>query len=75
MGVAPRASRRSTTRSILAPTTRGVTTWRDFWKDQFAQHHGIVVATAFYENVERDGKNVVLEFRPNSAEPMLVACL
>jgi putative SOS response-associated peptidase YedK len=46
-----------------------------FWKGQFAQHHGIMVATAFYENVDRDGKNVVLEFKPATAKPMLVACL
>jgi putative SOS response-associated peptidase YedK len=45
------------------------------WKGLFAQHHGIIVATAFYENVDRDGKNVLLEFRPATAEPMLVACL
>jgi putative SOS response-associated peptidase YedK len=46
-----------------------------FWKGQFGHHHGIMVATCFYENVDRDGKNVVLEFRPDSAHPMLVACL
>jgi putative SOS response-associated peptidase YedK len=46
-----------------------------FWKGQFGYHHGIMVATCFYENVDRDGKNVVLEFRPNSAQQMLVACL
>ncbi len=34
-----------------------------------------MVATCFYENVDRDGKNVVLEFRPDSAQPMMVACL
>lgn len=46
-----------------------------FWKGQFTQHHGVMVATCFYENVDRDGKNVVLEFRPDSAQPMMVACL
>jgi putative SOS response-associated peptidase YedK len=46
-----------------------------FWKGQFGRHHGIMVATAFYENVDRDGKNAVLEFRPAMIEPMLVACL
>ena len=30
---------------------------------------------AFYENVQRDGKNVVLEFRPQPEQDMLVACL
>jgi hypothetical protein len=32
-------------------------------------------ADAFYENVDRDGSNVVLEFRPRPAQEMLVACL
>lgn len=46
-----------------------------FWRGQYGLHHGIMVATAFYENVDREGKNAVLEFRPNTAQPMLVACL
>jgi putative SOS response-associated peptidase YedK len=46
-----------------------------FWKGQFARHHAIMVANAFYENVDRGGKNAVLEFRPSMAEPMLVACV
>jgi putative SOS response-associated peptidase YedK len=29
----------------------------------------------FYENVSRDGQNVVLEFSPDDGQPMLVACL
>lgn len=29
----------------------------------------------FYENVDRDGKNAVLQFRPNGREDMIVACL
>jgi putative SOS response-associated peptidase YedK len=32
-------------------------------------------ADAFFENVKRDGTNVVLEFRPRPAQDMLVACL
>lgn len=46
-----------------------------FWRGQFGHTHAVMVATSFYENVDRDGKNVVLEFRPDLAEPMLVACL
>jgi len=46
-----------------------------FWKGQFGHTHGVMVAERFFENVQRDGKNVVLEFTPNSGEPMLVACL
>jgi putative SOS response-associated peptidase YedK len=58
-----------------------------FWKDLFGFRHGIMVVNAFYEIVsrhrmerrelrpgERD-ENVVLEFRPNPPEQMLVACL
>jgi putative SOS response-associated peptidase YedK len=46
-----------------------------FWRGTFGEFHGILAVHAFYENVERDGKNVVLEFRPQSQQNMLVACL
>ncbi|SMG39641.1 SOS response-associated peptidase family protein [Paraburkholderia susongensis] len=58
-----------------------------FWKPLFGCSHGILVASAFYENVSRakmEGRelaenekdeNVILEFRPNPAHDMLVACL
>jgi putative SOS response-associated peptidase YedK len=46
-----------------------------FWKDLFGYRHGIMVATAFFENVQRDGKNAVLEFKPQGMGDMLVACL
>lgn len=58
-----------------------------FWREQFGHHHAIAVVSAFYENVNRhkmegrdlaDGEpvsNVVLEFRPQPAQDMLVACL
>lgn len=46
-----------------------------FWKGQFGVHHGVMVASAFYENVQRDGKSVVLEFQPQGLGDMLVACL
>ncbi|MET0231431.1 MAG: SOS response-associated peptidase family protein [Rhodanobacteraceae bacterium] len=58
-----------------------------FWKDAFGSHHAIMVATAFFENVSRhrvEGRelgegereqNVVLEFRPQPTDEMLVACL
>lgn len=58
-----------------------------FWKAQFGASHGIVVATAFFENVSRhraegrelhDGEqseNLVLRFDPSDHLPMLVACL
>ncbi len=51
-----------------------------FWRGQFGVTHGVMVASAFYENVTRPGPdgqptNVVLEFRPDSGQDMLVACL
>ena len=58
-----------------------------FWKDLFGYKHGIAVVNAFFENVSRhnmegrelgDGEkeeNVILEFRPQPAQDMLVACL
>lgn len=55
-----------------------------FWKGQFAHSHGVLVIGAFYENVRRHdpdagpgdpGRNVVLEFRPDPPQDMLVACL
>jgi putative SOS response-associated peptidase YedK len=46
-----------------------------FWKGQFGHTHGIMFASKFYENVDRDGQNVVLEFAPDDGRDMLVACL
>ncbi|RNF86264.1 SOS response-associated peptidase family protein [Montanilutibacter psychrotolerans] len=58
-----------------------------FWQQQFGYTHGVVMATAFYEYVRRyrpetraPGDNdvdekVVLEFKPSTGEPMLIACL
>jgi putative SOS response-associated peptidase YedK len=58
-----------------------------FWKNQFGYTHGVAIVSAFYENVSRHAlerrdlapgekeENVVLEFRPNSGQDMLVACL
>ncbi|HST44125.1 MAG TPA: SOS response-associated peptidase family protein [Luteimonas sp.] len=46
-----------------------------FWSGQFGTSHGLMVADRFYENVQVDGRNRVLEFAPRTGEPMLVACL
>ena len=58
-----------------------------FWKGAFGFSHGIMVANAFFENVNRhraEGRelrtseeieNVVLEFKPEPTQDMLVACL
>lgn len=46
-----------------------------YWRGQFGRTHGLMVAHAFFENVQRDGANVVLEFSPRPQQDMLVACL
>lgn len=58
-----------------------------FWKNQFGHTHGLIVANAFYENVNRhktegrelapgeEVENLVLEFRPRPTQDMLIACL
>lgn len=58
-----------------------------FWKAQFGYTHGLMVVSAFYENVSRHAmegrgltegeapQNVVLEFKPRPPQDMLVACL
>lgn len=58
-----------------------------FWREQFGHTHGVVMVRAFYEHVSRhaaegralaDGEqeqSVVLEFRPDPPQDMLVACL
>ncbi|CAN7388385.1 SOS response-associated peptidase family protein [Variovorax sp. LjRoot84] len=46
-----------------------------FWKEFFGFSHGLLVVNAFYENVQQGGRNVVLEFRPQPEQDMLVACV
>lgn len=45
------------------------------WDGLFGHHHGVMIADRFYEHVEIDGENRILEFTPRTGEPMLVACL
>jgi putative SOS response-associated peptidase YedK len=58
-----------------------------FWKGLWGYRHGILIANAFYENVNKhraEGRelepgekveNVVLEFKPRPTQDMLLACL
>ncbi len=58
-----------------------------FWAEQFGTHHAILVVDSFYENVRlhamehrelgagEQERNVVLQFTPEPAQPMLIACL
>lgn len=45
------------------------------WGKLFGYTHGIMIVNRFYENVDRGGKNVVLQFDPTPPQRMLVACL
>jgi putative SOS response-associated peptidase YedK len=58
-----------------------------FWSEQFGTHHAIMVVESFYENVKLHTmehrelqageveKNVVLQFKPEPAQSMYIACL
>jgi len=58
-----------------------------YWKNIWGKRHAIMVSSAFFENValedfERrelqpgeNSNNLVLEFKPQTAEPLLFACL
>lgn len=45
------------------------------WGKVFGLSHGVVLATAFYEHVEREGQDAILEFRPRDGRDMIAACL
>ena len=58
-----------------------------FWKKQFGHLHGIVMMSAFYENVNRHdferrpldagekASNAIIEFTPSDSKTMFVPCL
>jgi putative SOS response-associated peptidase YedK len=58
-----------------------------FWGEQFGHHHALMVVETFFENVQlhamehrelkagEEAQNVVLQFTPQPAEPLLIACL
>jgi putative SOS response-associated peptidase YedK len=45
------------------------------WRGVFGLTHGVVLAKAFYEHVQRDGQDQVLEFSPSDGRDMIAACL
>lgn len=45
------------------------------WRKVFGFTHGLVLVDTFFENVKRDGQNVVLRFDPTPPQHMQVACL
>ncbi len=46
-----------------------------FWKGQFGRTQGVALWWKFFEHVDRDGQDVVLEFTPGTGELMTIACL
>ncbi|MFM0335431.1 SOS response-associated peptidase family protein [Paraburkholderia fungorum] len=48
---------------------------RRVWGKLFGYNHGIMIVNRFYENVDRNGKKIVLQFDPTLPQKMLVACL
>jgi putative SOS response-associated peptidase YedK len=46
-----------------------------YWRAAFGSNHALLLVNSFYENVDRNGKNVVLHFTPQPADLMLIACL
>jgi len=58
-----------------------------FWGEQFGHHHALMVVESFYENVQlhamehrelkagEEARNLVLQFTPQPAQPLLIACL
>ena len=58
-----------------------------FWSEQFGSHHAILVVESFFENVKRHTmehrdllageaeENVVLQFKPEPAQTMYIACI
>lgn len=60
---------------------------RSYWKGVFGVTHGVAIVDSFFENVPRHkvegreltedekAENVILEFKPDTGQPMYVACL
>lgn len=46
-----------------------------YWRKAFGTDHALMLVRTFYENVDRDGKNVVLHFVPKPYDMMLIACV
>lgn len=46
-----------------------------YWRRLYGHTHAVMLVKSFYENVERDGRNAVVHFRPDTGELMPVACV
>jgi putative SOS response-associated peptidase YedK len=80
-------NRRSTIRKFPGLYNARRDNLEKFWGEQFGRHHALMVVESFYENVRlhvmehrelgpgEEEKNVVLQFTPQPAQTMLIACL
>src|SRR5688572_30012991 len=46
-----------------------------YWRHEFGSTHSLLLAWSFFENVERDGRNAVLQFRPQPEQLMRIPCV
>ena len=46
-----------------------------WWKNLFGKHHGFMEISAFWENVERHGRNAIIKFSPDGDYPLIVPCI
>jgi putative SOS response-associated peptidase YedK len=46
-----------------------------FWRREFGSTHALMLAWSFFENVDRDGRSVVLQFVPQPSQLMRIACV
>ncbi len=46
-----------------------------YWRSLFGRTHAVMLTRSFFENVDRNGRNAVLQFRPDDGELMPVACV
>lgn len=46
-----------------------------YWRNEFGHHHALMLAWSLFENVERDGRNVVLHFSPRPQQLLRIACI
>ncbi len=46
-----------------------------WWQKIFGKNHGLLVMTRFFENVQKDSKNQVIEFFPKAKSELLVPCI
>lgn len=51
------------------------TSLNDYWRGQFGHTHGLALWWRFYEHVQPNGEDIVLEFTPGTGELMTIACL